>query len=85
MLKRSKKSKKAVKAISNSEQKFKRQVCCCVTDNDANVAKMRRKLEDNERNLKHGCHVHMMHLLPKDLSTTRGIKEKVAEIVKLLL
>ncbi|KAG8135065.1 hypothetical protein E2320_008134 [Naja naja] len=60
----------AVKAITTCEQKFKCLVRSLVTDNAANVSKMRRNLEEQEGNTKlitYGCSAHLLHLLAKDL------------------
>ncbi|XP_053164622.1 uncharacterized protein LOC128350389 [Hemicordylus capensis] len=74
----------AVKAIITCEQKFKCLVCSLVTDNAANVSKMRRNLEEQEGNTKlitYGCSAHLLHLLAKDLSVPE-IKTNVVEIAK---
>ncbi|XP_073405851.1 uncharacterized protein [Dendrobates tinctorius] len=75
----------AVKAITTCEQKFKCLVCSLVTDNAANVSKMRRDLEEQGGNTKllitYGCSAHLLHLLAKDLSVPE-IKANVVEIAK---
>ncbi|XP_053163610.1 uncharacterized protein LOC128350053 [Hemicordylus capensis] len=74
----------AVKAIITCEQKFKCLVRSLVTDNAANVSKMRRNLEEQEGNTKlitYGCSAHLLHLLAKDLSVPE-IKTNVVEIAK---
>ncbi|XP_053169546.1 double zinc ribbon and ankyrin repeat-containing protein 1 isoform X2 [Hemicordylus capensis] len=74
----------AVKAIITREQKFKCLVRSLVTDNAANVSKMRRNLEEQEGNTKlitYGCSAHLLHLLAKDLSVLE-IKTNVVEIAK---
>ncbi|XP_053102956.1 uncharacterized protein LOC128323583 [Hemicordylus capensis] len=73
-----------VKAIITCEQKFKCLVRSLVTDNAANVSKMRRNLEEQEGNTKlitYGCSAHLLHLLAKDLSVPE-IKTNVVEIAK---
>ncbi|XP_073499018.1 uncharacterized protein [Phyllobates terribilis] len=75
----------AVKAIATCEQKFKCLVRSLVTDNAANVSKMRRNLEEQGGNTKllitYGCSAHLLHLLAKDLSVPE-IKANVVEIAK---
>ncbi|XP_073512843.1 uncharacterized protein [Phyllobates terribilis] len=75
----------AVKAITACEQKFKCLVRSLVTDNAANVSKMRRNLEEQGGNTKllitYGCSAHLLHLLAKDLSVPE-IKANVVEIAK---
>ncbi|XP_073511582.1 uncharacterized protein [Phyllobates terribilis] len=75
----------AVKAITTCEQKFKCLVRSLVTDNAANVSKMRRNLEEQGGNTKllitYGCSAHLLHLLAKDLSVPE-IKANVVEIAK---
>ncbi|XP_073431295.1 uncharacterized protein [Dendrobates tinctorius] len=75
----------AVKAITTCEQKFKCLVRSLVTDNAANVSKMRRDLEEQGGNTKllitYGCSAHLLHLLAKDLSVPE-IKANVVEIAK---
>ncbi|XP_073493817.1 uncharacterized protein [Phyllobates terribilis] len=75
----------AVKAITTCEQKFKCLVHSLVTDNAANVSKMRRNLEEQGGNTKllitYGCSAHLLHLLAKDLSVPE-IKANVVEIAK---
>ncbi|XP_073415149.1 uncharacterized protein [Dendrobates tinctorius] len=74
----------AVKAITTCELKFKCLVRSLVTDNAANVSKMRRDLEEQGGNTKllitYGCSAHLLHLLAKDLSVPE-IKANV-EIAK---
>ncbi|XP_073526372.1 uncharacterized protein [Phyllobates terribilis] len=74
----------AVKARTTCEQKFKCLVRSLVTDNAANVSKMRRNLEEqggNTKMLTYGCSAHLLHLLAKDLSVPE-IKANVVEIAK---
>ncbi|XP_073538136.1 uncharacterized protein [Phyllobates terribilis] len=75
----------AVKAITTCEQKFKCLVRSLVTDNAANVSKMRRNLKEQGGNTKllitYGCSAHLLHLLAKDLSVPE-IKANVVEIAK---
>ncbi|XP_053891051.1 dnaJ homolog subfamily C member 9 isoform X1 [Malaclemys terrapin pileata] len=72
------------KAITNCENKFKCLVRSLVTDNVANVSKMRRNLEEREESPKlitYGCSAHLMHLLAKDFGVPE-IKANVVEIAK---
>ncbi|XP_019379387.1 PREDICTED: uncharacterized protein LOC109302279 [Gavialis gangeticus] len=80
----------AVKAVINCEQKFNCHMHSFVTDNAANVAKMRRYLKEEREGcslITYGCSAHLMHLLAKDVSTSPGIKENrdcccIADAVK---
>ncbi|XP_067412762.1 heterogeneous nuclear ribonucleoprotein U-like protein 1 isoform X2 [Emydura macquarii macquarii] len=76
----------AVKAVINCEQKFNCHVRSFVTDNAADVAKMRRCIEEETEGcslITYGCSAHLMHLLAKDLSmSSPGIKENVVEVAK---
>ncbi|KAM7168759.1 ligand-dependent nuclear receptor corepressor-like protein isoform 12-T13 [Macrochelys suwanniensis] len=74
----------AIKAITSCEKKFKCLVRSLVTDNAANVSKMRRNLEQSEESPKlitYSCSAHLMHLLAKDFSVPE-IKGNVIEIAK---
>ncbi|KAM7178000.1 uncharacterized protein RBU57_001791 [Macrochelys suwanniensis] len=72
----------AVKAITNCEKNFKCLLCSVVTDNVANVSKMRRNyLEESPKLITYGCSAHLMHLLAKDFSVSE-ITANVAEIEK---
>ena len=59
----------AVNAIETCEKQFGCSVRSCVTDNAANVAKMREELEKREDIdvITYGCSAHLMNLLAKDL------------------
>ncbi|CAM2100026.1 unnamed protein product [Caretta caretta] len=75
----------AVKAIPNCEKKIKCLVRSLVTDNAANVSKMRRNYfeesEESPKLITYGCSAHLMHLLAKDFSVSE-IKANVVEIAK---
>ncbi|KAM7159988.1 uncharacterized protein RBU57_010371 [Macrochelys suwanniensis] len=59
----------AVKVITNCEKKFKCLACSLVTENAANVSKMRRNyLEESAKLIPYGCSAHLMHLQSKDVS-----------------
>ncbi|XP_025051378.1 uncharacterized protein LOC102368925 isoform X2 [Alligator sinensis] len=75
----------AVRAVINCEQKFNCHVRSVVTDSAANVAKMRRCLEDKTEGcflIAYGCSAHLMHLLAEDLGASPDIKEDVVEVAK---
>uniref|UniRef100_A0A1X7VPL6 DUF659 domain-containing protein n=1 Tax=Amphimedon queenslandica TaxID=400682 RepID=A0A1X7VPL6_AMPQE len=73
----------AKNAIVESQDTFGCQVRSVVTDNAANVAKMRTELqkEDNLNVITYGCSAHLLNLLAKDLSIP-GIKDHVVTVVK---
>ncbi|XP_050707111.1 uncharacterized protein LOC126992417 [Eriocheir sinensis] len=59
----------AKSSIETAEHKYKCKVCSFVTDNAANVVKMKSELlKDDEYNLiSYGCSAHILNLLAKDL------------------
>lgn len=73
----------AASAIQKCEQTFNCHVRSFVTDNAANVAKMRQELEQREDLdlVTYGCSAHLLNLLAKDLEIT-NIKEQVVQVVK---
>lgn len=73
----------ATRSIETAEHKYKCKVGSFVTDNAANVAKMRSELlKDDEYNLiSYGCSAHILNLLAKDLEIG-NIKEHIVKIVK---
>ncbi|KAM7165779.1 uncharacterized protein RBU57_006912 [Macrochelys suwanniensis] len=72
----------AVKAITNYGKKCKCLLRSLVTDNAANVSKMRRiYLEESPKLITYGCSAHLMHLLARDFSVPE-IKANVVEIAK---
>ena len=69
-------------AINNTERWYGCKVRSFVTDNAANMTKMRRQLaEDNELIISYGCSAHILNLLAKDVEIS-GVKEHVVHIVK---
>lgn len=73
----------AVNSIKTCEKLFGCSVRSFVTDNAANVAKMREVLEQREDVdvITYGCSAHLMNLLAKDLEIP-NIKEQVVQVVK---
>lgn len=73
----------ALESINTCEKKFGCSVRSFVTDNAANVAKMRENLEHREDVdvITYGCSAHLMNLLAKDLEIP-NIKEQVVQVVK---
>ena len=70
-------------AIKKCENRFGCRVCSFVTDNAANVARMRQDLELREDVdvITYGCSAHLLNLLAKDLEIA-NIKEQVVQVVK---
>ena len=73
----------AENSIKTCEDKFKCRVGSVVTDNAANMAKMRRHLEENISRdiLTYGCSAHLLNLLAQDVEIPE-VKEQVVRIVK---
>ncbi|KAI6649837.1 Transposase [Oopsacas minuta] len=73
----------AADAITSCEINFRCHVRNVVTDNAANMAKMRRDLQKKIPNeiLTYGCSAHLLNLLAQDVQIT-GVKEQVVQIVK---
>lgn len=77
----------AVDTIKKCKREFGCDVRSCVTDNAANVAKMRSELEKMENEdpdlnvIAYGCAAHLLNLLAKDLDIP-GVKNHVVEVVK---
>ena len=73
----------AINAIKKCEDKFGCHIRSFVTDNAANVARMRQDLELREDVdvITFGCSAHLLNLLAKDLEIT-NIKEQVEQVVK---
>ena len=73
----------AVNAIKKCEEKFGCHVRSFVTDNAANVARMRQDLQLREdvNVIAYGCSAHLLNLLAKDLEIP-NIKEQVVNVVK---
>lgn len=69
-------------AISNIEQRYNCTVGSLVTDNAANMNKMREELgEIRPEIIQYGCSAHQLNLLAKDLEIT-GIQQHIVQIVK---
>ena len=73
----------AVDSIKTCQNQFGCSVRSFVTDNAANVAKMRENLEQREDVdlITYGCSAHLMNLLARDLEIP-NIKEQVVQVVK---
>jgi len=73
----------AVSAIQKCELTFDCHVRCFVTDNAANVAKMRQELEQREDLdlITYGCSARLLSRLAKDLEIP-NIKEQVVQVTK---
>ena len=73
----------AASAISSCEENFKCQIHSVVTNNAANMAKMRRDLKEKIPNevLTYGCAAHLLNLLAQDVQIP-SVKEQVVQIVK---
>ena len=52
-----------------------------VTDNAANMAKMRKELGKGEEIITYGCSAHLLNLLSQDMQI-KNIKEHITEIIK---
>lgn len=70
-------------AIEKAQSEFNCQVGSIVTDNAANVAAMRRKMEEDEESdlVTYGCSAHMLNLLAHDVEVP-NVKEQVVHVVK---
>lgn len=71
-------------SIAKAEKDFKCSVGSVVTDNAANVAKMRTKLEESETHkglITYGCSAHLLNLLAHDLEIP-NVKAQVVYVVK---
>ncbi|KAL7639608.1 UNVERIFIED_CONTAM: hypothetical protein RMT77_010109 [Armadillidium vulgare] len=72
----------AKESIKIAEDKFLCTVGSLVTDNAANVKKMRSKLMEHRKAIiTYGCSAHLMNLLAKDLEIS-NIKEHIVNIIK---
>lgn len=72
----------ATTAIKSVEQQFCCSVTSFVTDNAANMKKMRKQLEaDSDCVVSYGCSAHYMNLLAKDVEI-KGVKEHVVHVMK---
>jgi Protein of unknown function (DUF 659)/hAT family C-terminal dimerisation region len=76
-------SEVAVNAVKKCETTFCCYVRSFVTDNAANMAKMRKELQEREDVdvVTYGCSAHLMNLLAKDLEI-ENIKEHVVRVTK---
>ena len=68
----------ASEAVRSNEKQFACRVCIFVTDNAANMAKMRKQLADETES---DTVAHYMNLLAKDVEVS-GVKEHVVQIIK---
>lgn len=72
----------ASSAIKHCEEQFKCNIGSIVTDNAANMRKMREELKKDHKDIiAHGCSAHLMNLLAHDIEI-KGVKEHVTQIVK---
>ena len=73
----------AENTIKSCQEKFKCRVGNVVTDNAANMVKMRRQLEENISSdlLTYGCSAHLLNLLAQDVQIPEVI-EQVLQIIK---
>lgn len=76
----------AVNAIIQTQNKFKCYVKSVVTDSAPNMAKMRRMLQEKEKDsgidiIAYGCSAHLMNLLAKDLNV-EAVTNQVLRIIK---
>ena len=72
-------------SINRCEETFQCKVGSVVTDNAANMAKMRSELEKDSGKdsviITHGCSAHLMNLLAHDVEI-KGVKEHVVHVAK---
>ncbi|KAJ8035218.1 putative AC transposase [Holothuria leucospilota] len=75
--------KVATASIDKAQSDFGCQIGSIVTDNAANVAAMRRKMEDDdERDLvTYGCSAHLLNLLAHDLEVP-NVKDQILHVIK---
>lgn len=73
----------ATTSMEKARNNFGCQVGSIVTDNAANVAAMRRKLEEKDDTdlVTYGCSAHILNLLAHDLELP-NVKEQVVDVVK---
>jgi hypothetical protein len=73
----------AMSSVKKVESEFGCQVGSIVTDNAANVAKMRRNLESRSDIdvVSYGCSAHLLNLLAQDLEID-NVKEHIVHVVK---
>lgn len=72
----------ATNSITNAYKNLKVKVKSFVTDNAANVTKMRNELsKDNEDIIQYGCCAHMLNLLAQDVQI-KGVSENIIKVVK---
>lgn len=73
-----------LKIIQDTEKKFKCFIRSVVTDNAANMARMRLQIqrESNDVNvITYGCSAHLLNLLAKDLNV-EGVMNNIVRIIK---
>ena len=73
----------ASEAVRFTEEQFACRIGSFVTDNAANMLKMRKNLADDSESdmVSYGCSAHYMNLLAKDVEVS-GVKEHVVHIIK---
>lgn len=72
----------ALNSISICEEKYRCKVLSLVTDNAANITKMREELiKEKSHLIAYGCSAHILNLLAKDLEV-KNIKEHIVQIIK---
>lgn len=67
--------------IERLKSQYNCNVASFVTDNAANMAKMRKELKNSDTIITYGCSAHLLNLLSKDLEIS-SIKEHVVQIIK---
>ena len=69
--------------IQECEMKFKCHVRSFVTDNAANMSRMRRELKDNDdvNVITYGCSAHYLNLLAKDVEVS-GVRDHLLPVIK---
>lgn len=73
-----------LKIIQDTEKKFKCFVRSVVTDNAANMARMRLQIQektDDVNVITYGCSAHLLNLLAKDLNV-EGVMNNIVRIIK---
>ena len=73
----------AKEAVKSCEREYGCRVRSFVTDNKANVAKMREQLRENEdlNLITYGCSAHLLNLLAHDVQV-QACKENIVKVIK---
>lgn len=72
----------ANQSITKIENQFECKILSVVSDNAANMVKMRKNLNmDHEEIIFYGCSAHILNLLARDVKIS-GIKDHVVQIIK---